>query len=133
MISKAGELLAQVHSRDITLGDTKPENMLVKSDGSIYLIDFEQASQVTQKGDKAWDVAVFLYYSGHYMQPLNAGGVKAESFTQAFISGYMKAGGDIYDIHKAGTSKYTRVFGIFTMWSIISVIANTCKKAESLT
>ncbi|MGA2680964.1 MAG: AarF/UbiB family protein [Candidatus Bathyarchaeia archaeon] len=133
MMSKAGEILAQVHSRGITLGDTKPENMLVKSDGSIYLIDFEQASQVTQKGDKAWDVAVFLYYSGHYMQPLNAGNVKAESLTKAFINGYLKAGGDINDIHKAGASKYTRVFGIFTMWSIISVIANICRKAESLT
>jgi Kae1-associated kinase Bud32 len=130
MINKAGEILARVHSRGITLGDTKPENMLVKSDGSIYLIDLEQASRVTQKGDKAWDVAVFLYYSGHYMQPLNAGNVKAESFAKAFINGYLKAGGDINNIQKAGASKYTRVFGIFTMWSIISVIASVCRKAE---
>jgi Kae1-associated kinase Bud32 len=131
MISKAGEIFAKIHSRGITLGDTKPENMLVKADGSIFLIDFEQASRVTQKGDKAWDLAVFLYYSGHYMQPLNAGGVKAEAFTKAFIKGYLNAGGDINDVQMAGTSKYTRVFGIFTMWSIISVIANVCRKAES--
>jgi thiamine kinase-like enzyme len=109
------------------LGDTKPENMLVKPDGSIYLIDFEQAAQ---NGDKAWDVAVFLYYSGHYIQPLNNGNVKAESLAKAFISGYLKGGGDVNDIKKACTSKYTRIFGIFTMWSIISVIANVCRKAE---
>jgi len=131
MISKAGEIFALIHSRGITLGDTKPENMLVKADGSIFLIDFEQASRVTQKGDKAWDLAVFLYYSGHYMQPLNSGGVKAEAFTKAFIKGYLSAGGDISDVQMAGTSKYTRVFGIFTMWSIISVIANVCRRAES--
>ncbi len=58
-ISQAGEILAQVHSRGITLGDTKPENMLVKADGSIFLIDFEQASQVAQKGDKAMGLSCF--------------------------------------------------------------------------
>jgi Kae1-associated kinase Bud32 len=130
VISKAGEILAQVHSRAIALGDTKPENMLVKADGSIYLIDFEQASQITKKGDKAWDIAVFLYYSGHYIQPLNSGNARAESFTKAFITGYLKGGGDVKDIQKAGASKYTRIFGIFTMWSIISAIANVCRKTE---
>ncbi len=130
-ISQAGEILAQVHSRGITLGDTKPENMLVKPDDSIYLIDFEQASQVAQKGDKPWDLAVFLYYSGHYMQPLNGGNIKAEAFTRAFIKGYLKGGGDVSDVQAAGASKYTRVFGIFTMWSIITAIANVCKKTES--
>ncbi len=90
LISKAAEIFAQIHSRGITLGDTKPENMLVKADGSIFLIDFEQATQAHQKGDKAWDIAVFLYYSGHYMQPLNSGNMKAEAFTKAFIEGYLK-------------------------------------------
>ena len=44
-IGKAGEILANVHSHNIVLGDTKPENMLVKPDGTIYMIDFEQATQ----------------------------------------------------------------------------------------
>jgi len=126
-INKGGEILAKVHSHDIVLGDTKPENMLVRADDSIYLIDFEQAAQ---NGDKAWDVAVFLYYSGHYIQPLNNGNVKAESLAKAFISGYLKGGGDVKDIQKAGTSKYTRIFGIFTMWPIISLIANVCRRTE---
>ena len=126
-IGKAGEIIAQVHSHNIALGDTKPENMIVKQDGSIYMIDFEQA---TEGGDKAWDVAVFLYYSGHYLQPLY-GKSKAESIAKAFINGYLKAGGDVEVIKKAGTSKYTRVFSIFTMWNIISVISNVCKKTEA--
>ena len=128
-ISKAGEILANVHSHNIALGDTKPENMLVKQDGTIYMIDFEQATQ--ERGDKAWDVAVFLYYSGHYLQPLY-GNSKAESIAKAFINGYLKAGGDVDVIKKAGTSKYTRIFSIFTMWNIISAISNVCKKTEAL-
>lgn len=126
-IGKAGEIFANVHSHNIALGDTKPENMLVKQDGSIYMIDFEQA---TQGGDKAWDVAVFLYYSGHYLLPLY-GNSKAESIAKAFINGYLKAGGDVDVIRKAGSSKYTRVFSIFTMWNIISAISNVCKKTEA--
>ena len=126
-LSKAGEIIANVHSRNIALGDTKPENMLVKQDGSIYMIDFEQA---TEGGDKAWDVAVFLYYSGHYLQPLY-GNDKAESIAKAFINGYLKAGGDVDVIKKAGSPKYTRIFSIFTMWNIISTISNVCKKTEA--
>jgi Kae1-associated kinase Bud32 len=126
-LSKAGEILANVHSHNIALGDTKPENMLVKQDGSIYMIDFEQA---TKRGDKSWDVAVFLYYSGHYLQPLY-GNAKAELIAKAFINGYLKAGGDVVVINKAGTSKYTRVFSIFTMFTIISVISNILRKTEA--
>ena len=128
-LGKAGEIMAQVHSHNIVLGDTKPENMLVKQDGTIYMIDFEQAAQ-DANGDKAWDVAVFLYYSGHYIQPFY-GNSKAESIAKAFINGYLKAGGDVNVIKKAGAPKYTRVFGIFTMWSIISVISNVCRNTET--
>lgn len=127
-LGKAGETLANVHSYDIALGDTKPENMLVKKDGTIYMIDFEQA---TQGGDKAWDVAVFLYYSGHFLQPLY-GKAKAEAIAKAFINGYLKAGGNVEVVQKAGLSKYTRIFSIFTMFNIISVISNVCKKTEAL-
>ena len=55
-LSEAGETLAKVHSHGITLGDTKPENMIVKPDGRIYMIDFEQA---TRGGDKSWDHSSF--------------------------------------------------------------------------
>jgi thiamine kinase-like enzyme len=102
--------------------------MLVKPDNTIYLIDFEQAAQDCD-GDKTWDVAVFLYYAGHYI-PRN-GSIKAEAIAKAFINGYLKAGGDVNTIKKAGDQKYTRVFGIFTMWSIISVISNICRKTEA--
>ena len=130
-LSKAGEILAKVHSHDIVLGDTKPENMLVKPDGTIFMIDFEQAVQDAD-GDKAWDIAVFLYYAGHFLQPLN-GNTKAELIANTFINGYLRAGGDVEIINKAGLSKYTRIFSIFTMWNIISTIANVLKKTEALT
>ena len=125
-VREVGEIFAHVHSHDIALGDTKPDNVLIKPDGTVFLIDFEQA---TKEGDQAWDVAVFLYYSGHYLQPFYSNS-KAESLTKAFISGYLKGGGKIINIKKAGSPKYTRVFSIFTPPPTIRAISDICKKAE---
>lgn len=127
-IMRVGEILAQVHALNFALGDTKPENVIVSPADEIYLLDFEQASH---SGDKAWDVAEFLYYSGHYLPPFN-GNNPAEAIAKAFIRGYLKAGGDAGIIKKAGTSTYTRVFSVFTLPSAILAMSNVCKKTEPL-
>jgi tRNA A-37 threonylcarbamoyl transferase component Bud32 len=127
IVGRVGEIFARVHGRNVSLGDTKPDNVLIKPDGTIYLIDFEQA---VQGGDRAWDIAVFLYYCGHYLQPFDSN-IKAESIALAFIEGYLQGGGDIVDIHKAALSKYTRIFSIFTMPPIMLSISNVCKKAKA--
>jgi Kae1-associated kinase Bud32 len=126
-IAEVGEMFAQVHALNVTLGDTKPENVIVDPNGKVYLLDFEQASH---DGDRAWDVAVFLYYSGHYLQPMYSKG-KAASITKAFVKGYLKGGGDVNTIKRAGNSKYTRVFSVFTMPSIMLAMSNVCKKTEA--
>jgi Kae1-associated kinase Bud32 len=125
-VGRVGELFAKVHSYDVTLGDTKPDNVLVKRDGTIFLIDFEQA---TKEGDKAWDVAVFLYYSGHYLEPFYSNS-KAESVAKAFIDGYLNGGGSVFNVKKAGAPKYTRVFSIFTIPPAMRTISDVCKKTE---
>ena len=125
VISKVGEKFADVHALGIALGDTKPENLMVGQNGEIYMLDFEQASR---NGDKVWDIAEFLYYSGHYVPPF-VGTNSAELVAKAFIKGYLKAGGDVKLVKKAGNPKYTKVFGIFTLPLIILAISNICRKA----
>ncbi len=127
-IRRVGEILAKVHGHNVALGDTKPDNVLIQSDSTIYLIDFEQAQQ---GGDRAWDIAVFLYYCGHYLQPFD-NITKAEKIAEAFIEGYLKGGGKMEDVRKVGLPKYTRVFSIFTLPSIILAISKTCKKVQVL-
>ena len=126
-VSRVGEIFANVHSRNVSLGDTKPDNVIIKPDGTIFLIDFEQA---TQDGDKAWDIAVFLYYCGHYLQPYYSN-AKSESVAKAFIGGYIKSGGNVLNVRKAGEPKYTRVFSIFTPPLIMRAISDVCKKTVS--
>ncbi len=125
-IEKVGEIFAHVHALNVTLGDTKPENVIFDPNDNVYLLDFEQASH---DGNKAWDIAVFLYYAGHYLQPLYSNG-KAESIAKAFISGYLKGGGEVNTIKKAGNSKYTRIFSVFTMPSIMIAMSKICRKTE---
>ncbi len=128
LLEKTGETLAKVHAIDVALGDTKPENFRINTKGEIYLLDLEQASR---KGDKTWDVAEFLYYSGHYLPPLNSNN-KIELVTRAFINGYLKAGGDANVIQKAAASKYARVFSVLTPLNITLTISNICKKIKTL-
>jgi len=125
-VHRFGDILAKVHASNVSLGDTKPDNVLIKPDGTLYLIDFEQA---LRGGDKAWDVAVFLYYCGHYLQPFNSN-TKAEAIAVAFVEGYLGAGGKLGDVRKAATSKYTRIFSIFTMPPIMLAMADVCRNAE---
>ena len=124
-INQVGETYAKVHALDVVLGDTKPENVMVDTQGNLYLLDFEQASR---SGDRSWDVACFLYYCGHYL-PLN-GEQKAEEVAKAFITGYLNAGGNVEVIKCAGITKYTRVFSIFTLPGIMRAMSNTCKNME---
>jgi len=127
VIGRFGRELAEVHSAGIALGDTKPENaMVLGKNRGIMLMDFEQASR---SGDKAWDIAEFTYYSGHYASPL--GGTRSiDSMTKAFIQGYVCAGGEIKLIRKAGTPKYAKVFSVVTLPHIILTVSNLCKNAK---
>jgi len=96
--------------------------------GEIFLMDFEQASR---NGDKVWDVAEFLYYAGHDIPPFVDLGV-AEQIAEAFIRGYLEAGGAVETVKKAGSPKYTKVFSVFTFPHVMLALSGMCKKADRL-
>ncbi|MEM2046026.1 MAG: hypothetical protein QXO20_07625 [Candidatus Bathyarchaeia archaeon] len=126
VIRRVGENMAKIHALGITLGDTKPENMLLAKDGKIYFLDLEQASR---NGDKAWDVAEFLYYSGRYTQMFD-GIERVKLVTLEFIKGYMEAGGSEKTVREAGKSKYARVFVPLVLPHVIITISKMCQKFE---
>jgi thiamine kinase-like enzyme len=105
------------------LGDCKPENFIVSKD-EIVLLDLEQA---TRDGNQAWDIAEFLYYSGHYSPPMsstNAAGIIARNF----LEGYLEAGGKKETVKKAASARYTKVFSVFTPPHVLLAISNICQK-----
>lgn len=127
IIKKVGTLFAKIHSMDITLGDTKPENIIIDPDDRIFFLDFEQASF---GGDKSWDLAVFLFFLGHYISPF-CDKTHVLSLVNSFFSGYLKNGGDINDVRKAGSSKYTRIFSVLILPYFLILISNACKNINS--
>jgi len=124
LLKEVGRKIAEVHRLGVSLGDCKPENIIVAEDGKICFVDLEQAGR---KGDQAWDVAEFLYYSGHYVSPISPA-APIVLVAQEFIDGYLEAGGERETVKRAGSARYTKVFSLFTPPHVILAISNLCKK-----
>ena len=100
-VSAYGGIIAKVHSGGIALGDSKPSNVVVASDG-LYLTDLEQT---VPGGDQAWDIAEFLYYTAK----LSARDEAMKSVATAFLESYAETGNRT-NVAKARGQKY---FGPF--------------------
>jgi len=124
LVREAGRKIAEAHCLGVGLGDCKPENIIVTREGKLCFVDLEQASR---DGNQEWDVAEFLYYSGHYVSPLAlTDGIMLVA--KAFIEGYIDGGGSPETVKKAASPRYTKVFSIFTQPHVILVISNLCRK-----
>ena len=114
----AGLLIASAHELEAALGDTKPENFIVDREGKVTLVDLEQARY---EGDYGWDVAEFLFYSGHYWLPFNKALL---GYIEAFVSGYLEKG-SARVLRKAASPRYVRVFSV---WTPPNILHNIRKK-----
>lgn len=124
IIRDVGRTIAKVHKIGVALGDSKPENIVIKPRGEVCFLDLEQASR---GGDQKWDIAEFLFYSGHYF-PLPSSLEASKTITNEFVQGYLEGEGDIENIKKAGSGRYVKVFSFFTPPHVLIAILNTCKK-----
>jgi len=124
-IGEVGKRIAEAHKLGVALGDCKPENFIAAKDGKVYFVDLEQANR---NGNQAWDIAEFLYYTGHYVSPISPTET-AELISKEFIQEYLRAGGEKEIVKKAGSVRYTKVFSVFTWPHIILAVSNLCKKA----
>lgn len=122
LASQIGRAMAGIHSIGVTVGDSKPENFVASLDGKIYSLDLEQAAK---KGDKAWDVSEFLFYSGHY-SPLMTQGLT--QFIDGFIEGYCESG-ERSVLRRAAGLGYVKVFSIWTAPPVIYRIAERLRRA----
>jgi tRNA A-37 threonylcarbamoyl transferase component Bud32 len=109
---QAGKLMASAHQLEAALGDTKPENFLVEKKGEVTLVDLEQARH---KGDYSWDLAEFLFYSGHYWLSFNK---TLAGYVDSFIKGYREQG-SASTIRAAASPRYVRIFSVWTPPNIL--------------
>ena len=122
--SKVGSTLAKIHESGVAMGDAKPENFQRSVEDEVYSLDLEQAGK---SGDKAWDLAEFLYFSGHYVFPgVPSGGFK--QYVNAFVQGYRQEGNENV-LKKAAGVRYGRVFSFWTPPLAILEISKALRSA----
>jgi len=124
LVKEAGRKIAEAHRLGVGLGDCKPENIIITRDGKICFVDLEQASR---NGDEVWDLAEFLYYSGHYVPPLGATD-QIVLLAKMFLEGYVEAGGSPETVKKVASPRYTKVFSVFTQPHVILALSTLCRK-----
>jgi tRNA A-37 threonylcarbamoyl transferase component Bud32/predicted nucleotidyltransferase len=115
-----GKTIATIHALHVVIGDCKPENFIIGNDGHIYVLDLEQGERW---GDPTWDVAEFLYFSGHFGTKFTDG---LRDFILNFVEGYCQIG-DRTVLRRAAGFRYSRVFLGWTYMSIIQSIASILK------
>jgi tRNA A-37 threonylcarbamoyl transferase component Bud32/predicted nucleotidyltransferase len=117
-----GRTLAKIHGLDVVLGDCKPENFILGRDGKLYVLDLEQGGR---RGDSSWDVAEFLYFSGHFGTRFSEG---FRAFVEAFIRGYLTSGRPKV-LRDAASPRYSKSFVAWTPMPVIQGIAELLKRA----
>ena len=119
-----GETLADIHRTGVSVGDTKPENFVVK-DGKIFVVDLEQAGK---RKDYAWDIAELLFYIGHYrISPTITGGLRG--IVEAIATGYSHRG-DPAELRKATAVRFAKVFSIWTTAPVILEISRILRETR---
>ena len=131
-IAKYGKILGKLHKAGLVYGDTKPGNALVGKDG-IDLLDLEQA---VENGDRAWDLAEFLYFSATRLEKK---GEKKDNKTreegiklvaEAFLTGYRSENsGEV--VAKAKNIRYLIPFLPFLTSKMIHIVRHTLEKYSS--
>ncbi len=105
-VAEYGRLMAEVHGAGYTLGDAKASNVIVSPRG-LFLTDLEQADT---GGDKAWDMAEFIFYTAKLSNREKA----MERVARAFLEAYALKG-DKEVIARASNAKYLRPFQPFIL------------------
>mgnify|MGYP001107986291 CR=1 FL=1 len=122
IVELAGETIGRIHKLDICLGDCKPENMIFGNDQNLYLVDLEQARR---KGNPAWDIAEFLYFSVLYVPEPGRDAVKELAVN--FLRGYLGSHGDPENVRDVGDPKYHSVFAPFEPVWTLTEISKICQ------
>jgi tRNA A-37 threonylcarbamoyl transferase component Bud32 len=119
-----GEMLGQIHSVGVSIGDSKPENFIA-SDRGLYVVDLEQAGK---RRDYAWDLAELLFYAGHY-STASTPSPGLIQMIQAFIQGYLRHG-NAAELKRAAGVRHVKAFSLWTPAPIILEISKMLREVH---
>ena len=105
-----GKLLAQLHLNNIVMGDTKPDNYIFtlhKGEPMVIPIDLEQVKESNSLEEKAWDIAMFVYFHGMGYTKIHDNYIK---LLELFLKEYTEVMGSRQIISEASKLKYQLPF-----------------------
>jgi tRNA A-37 threonylcarbamoyl transferase component Bud32/predicted nucleotidyltransferase len=108
-----GRILAELHKKGYTIGDTKPSNTLY-IDSKLYLTDLEQAME---GGDPSWDIAEFIYYAIRLTPYSN----RVKNFINTFKEGYLSIG-EKSALAEAASPKYLKPFQPIILPNVVKIV-----------
>ncbi len=122
-----GRLLGVLHLNGIVMGDTKPDNYILSEgdDPIIVPIDLEQVRETQSIEERAWDVAMFVYFHGmgysripdHYIDLI-----------RVFIKEYISTIGDDRVLVEAGRIRYQLPFMYIVPAHVLVQLNNILKE-----
>jgi tRNA A-37 threonylcarbamoyl transferase component Bud32/predicted nucleotidyltransferase len=117
-----GQDLAVMHNHGYCMGDTKPSNAIYSSkDSRIYFVDLEQSHP---GGNKAWDLAEFIYYSVRFTLKEE----RARKLIAAFAQGYLRKSEDRKVLEEAAALRYRAPFQAFIAPNVLSGVRQDLTK-----
>ncbi len=106
-----GELIARLHMNKIVMGDTKPDNYIlsfIKGKNPVIVpIDLEQVRETDSLEERAWDIAMFIYFHGVGYNRVPQSHIE---LLKLFLKGYMSIIGNYQVILEASKLKYQLPF-----------------------
>ncbi len=122
-IRRFGEILATIHNNGYCMGDTKPSNAIISyAKREVFLVDLEQAHQ---RGNCAWDIGEFVYYSTMFTLKEE----KSRKIIDSFVQGYLGEARDATPVRKAASLRYRAPFQAFIAPNILSSVQKYLAKS----
>jgi len=110
--------LAEVHSKNYVLGDVKPTNFVVY-DGTLYIIDAEQAVESSSIEHRAWDLALNAFFMS-YIELWDV--QKYKNLMRRFLKKYLASGGSTEPVKNITSIKLSSISLLMPLPHLVALV-----------
>ena len=110
--------LAEIHSKNYVLGDVKPTNFVV-SNGTLYIIDAEQAIESSSIEHRAWDLALNIFFMS-YIALWDVPAFK--DLVRKFLENYLSSGGSSESVKNITSVKLSSISLLMPLPHLVALV-----------
>ena len=110
--------LAEIHLKNYVLGDVKPTNFIVNN-GTLYIIDAEQAIESRSTEHRAWDLALNIFFMS-YMVLWDLPVFK--DLVRRFLENYLSNGGSSESVKNITSVKLSSISLLMPLPHLVALV-----------